>query len=320
MATSAVIPAGQNQRLEIDFLIAGAGIAGASLASFLADYGLTGFAISAANGTARQPRAHITNQGALDALRDIGLIEECERLGYSGRYLSNYWWSDSMAGEEYGRVYSWGYDPKRSDEYAAASPNKHLELSQLKLEPMLVKFATDQGFKIRFDTELLRFEEAKDGKVRCLLKDKITGSEYEVVTKYLFGADGGRSVVAKQLKLEFDSKSPGGFAWNLVVKADLAHLMKSRPGNLHWTLRWETSKYFVCWRMVEPYDRWLVSLMAEPGADKESDQQYFLEVIKDTLGDDSVNVEILDVASWAVNETVAKTYSRGNMLVVDSDA
>lgn len=316
MATSTVIPVGETQPLETDFLIAGAGVTGASLASFLADYGLTGLAISAVNGTAKQPRAHITNQGALDALRDIGLIEECERLGYSGRYLSSYRWSDSMAGEEYGRVYSWGYDPKRSGEYAAASPNRHLELNQIKLEPMLVKFATDRGFTVRFDTELLRFGETEDGKIRCLLKDKISGAGYEVFTKYLFGADGGRSIVAKQLKLEFDSKSPGRFAWNLVVKADLAHLMKSRPGNLHWTLRWETSKYMVCWRMVQPYDRWLVSVMAEPGAEREPSQGYFFEVIKDTLGDDSVEIEILDVASWTINETVAKIYSRGNMSVV----
>jgi 2-polyprenyl-6-methoxyphenol hydroxylase-like FAD-dependent oxidoreductase len=248
MATSTVIPVGQTQAFETDFLIAGVGVAGASLASFLADYGLTGLATSAANGTAKQPRAHITNLGALDALRDIGLIEECERLGYSSRYLSNYRWSDSMAGEEYGRVYSWGYDPKRSGEYAAASPNRHLELNQIKLEPMLVKFATDRGFTVRFDTELLRFEETEDGKIRCLLKDKISGAGYDVLTKYLFGADGGRSIVAKQLKLEFDSKSPGGFAWNLVVKADLAHLMKSRPGNLHWTLRWRPVN---TWRVGE---------------------------------------------------------------------
>lgn len=307
----------QDEALETDFLIAGAGVAGGSLACFLADYGFKGLVISAAQGPARQPRAHITNQGALDALRDIGLSEECARHAYSGRYLSNYRWSESMAGEEYGRVWSWGYDPKRMGEYAAASPNKHLEFPQSKLEPMLVKFATDRAFTVRFDTELLRFEELKQDKIRCFLKDKITGVEYQVLTKYLFGADGGRSVVAKQLKLDFDSKSPGGFAWNLIVKGDLAHLMKSRPGNLHWTLRVDISQYMACWRLVEAWDKWLVAILPSPSADPlEPTQENFMKILKDTLGDDSVDMEIIDVGGWQINEVIAKKYSRGNMSVL----
>lgn len=64
--------------VETTFLIVGAGPAGASLASFLASYQLSGIVISAAPGTAKEPRAHITNAAALECLRDIGLEEEAK--------------------------------------------------------------------------------------------------------------------------------------------------------------------------------------------------------------------------------------------------
>ncbi|GAB1202517.1 hypothetical protein APSETT445_001134 [Aspergillus pseudonomiae] len=48
-----------------EFLIVGAGPAGAALACFLGSHGLKGIMISSAPGTANTPRAHITNMAAL---------------------------------------------------------------------------------------------------------------------------------------------------------------------------------------------------------------------------------------------------------------
>lgn len=70
--------------VETDLLVVGAGPAGASLSSFLARYGLNGIMISSAPGTADTPRAHLVNLSALDAMRDIGLQDECYRLGKQG--------------------------------------------------------------------------------------------------------------------------------------------------------------------------------------------------------------------------------------------
>lgn len=70
--------------IQTSFLIVGAGPAGASLASFLASYGLKGIVVSAAAGTAKEPRAHITNAAALECLRDIGLEEEAKKNATPG--------------------------------------------------------------------------------------------------------------------------------------------------------------------------------------------------------------------------------------------
>lgn len=79
--------------IETPFLIIGAGPAGASLACFLASYGLKGIVVAAAPGTAKEPRAHITNPAALECLRDIGLEEEAVRNGTSGECMVHTrWW------------------------------------------------------------------------------------------------------------------------------------------------------------------------------------------------------------------------------------
>lgn len=75
------------QPIETTYLIVGAGPAGASLAAFLSSHGETGIMISASPGTAKEPRAHITNAAALECLRDIGLEQECRRNATPGENM-----------------------------------------------------------------------------------------------------------------------------------------------------------------------------------------------------------------------------------------
>lgn len=103
--------------IETDLLVVGTGPAGGSLGCSLARYGLKGIMISAAPGTADTPRAHITNTAALECLRDIGLEEDCLKLGNRDIITTHYRWCESMAGKEYARIYAWGNDPVRKGDY-----------------------------------------------------------------------------------------------------------------------------------------------------------------------------------------------------------
>ena len=67
--------------------------------------------ISHAPGTANTPRAHLLNMAGMECLRDVGLEDECLRLGNGGDALSSIRWCRSMVGEEYGRIHSWGHGP-----------------------------------------------------------------------------------------------------------------------------------------------------------------------------------------------------------------
>lgn len=308
--------------ISTDFLIVGSGPAGASLACFLARQNLSGLLISAANGPAKEPRAHITNCAALECLRDLdpSVYEQCLRLGNHGDPIKHYRWCETMAGVEYGRNHSWG-SGSRSGEYEAVSPCRYIDLPQSLMEPVLLKWAISLGWKVRFDTKLLGFidegESTKnDKKIVAHVVDMVSGMEYSVRTKYLFGADGGRSTVAKILDLPFTVIPGGGFAWNVLVRTDLTHLMQNRAGNLHVVLRLEKDLPFIgCVRMIEPWTKWMFVFLPN-GADAPNPERSFeewTEIVLDLIGDKSVTAEVENVSGWRINETSADQLSKGNV-------
>ncbi|KAL3459474.1 FAD binding domain-containing protein [Aspergillus heterothallicus] len=309
--------------VETEFLIVGAGPAGASLACFLSSYGLKGIMISAAPSTANTPRAHITNMAALECLRDIGLDRDIYKLACDGEHhMLHTRWCHSMAGEEYARVYSWGNDPSRKGEYEKASPCVPVDLPQTLLEPLLVRHATWNGFTTRFNTTLISFTTSgdKSGKtnVTATIRDNLSGTQYQIQTRYLFGADGARSQVVKQLNLPLAVKPGQGLAINVLVKADLSHLMENRKGNLHWVMQPDREHPDFGWmgivRMVNPWDEWMFILFPSPGYDPKSSpsNEEYLQRVKEFIGDDTA-AEIINISKWYINEIVAEKYSEGSI-------
>jgi len=49
------------------------------------------------------------------------------------------------------------------------------------------------------------------------------------------------------------------------------------------------------------------------GVEFKTSQKEYLQRVKETVGDDSIPVEILGVSKWYINEIVAESYSQGNM-------
>lgn len=308
--------------IETQFLIVGAGPAGASLACFLAEYGLTGIVVVKAPGVAKEPRAHITNPGALECMRDIGLEGECLRNATPGNCMQHTRWCRTMAGEEWARIHSWGNQPDRRGEYDAMSPCKHVDLPQTLFEPILVTRAVNKGWKVRFDSAWVKYErDSPDGLITSTIEDMITGRTYRIRSKYLFGCDGGQSRVMKQLDIPLKRDPGQGLAINILVKADLSKLVTNRTGNLHWVFTpdieyplWGWSMLF---RMVKAWDEWMLITIPHPSFDdfkiRPSDEEY-LKRARQCLGDDSIDIEILDASKWYINEIVAERYSDGNIL------
>ncbi|GJN74012.1 hypothetical protein PLIIFM63780_008083 [Purpureocillium lilacinum] len=239
---------------------------------------------------------------AIECLRDIGLEQEVRAVASHGHAMIHTRWCHSMAGEEYARLYSWGNDPRRKGDYELASPCEPVDIPQTLLEPILIRYATTHGFKARF----------------TVLRDDISKLEFKIRTRYLFGADGAQSCVVKQLNLPLDHKPGQGLAINVLVKADLSHLVDSRKGNLHWVMQPDREHPEFGWmglvRMVKPWHEWMFILLPNRDADvgmKPASHEY-LKRVKDFIGDDTP-AEILNVSKWFINETVAEQYSKGNM-------
>lgn len=316
-----VSPPSKEGVTETPYLIVGAGPAGSALASFLASHGLTGLMISSAPGTAKEPRAHITNPAAIECLRDIGLEEEVIKNATPQSHMAHTRWCHSMAGVEFARIHSWGNQPERRGEYDAASPCRHVDLPQTLLEPILVKNATYHGWKVRFDTTFVKFErEGEDGSITSTVTDNLSGLTYQIKSKYLFGCDGARSQVMRHLNIPLKKEPGQGLALNILVEADLEKHMKCRTGNLHWIMQPDKEHPPWAWatinRLVKAWHEWIFIIFPEPGFTdfkvRPSNEEY-MKRVREWIGDDSIPVKILDVSKWYINEIVAERYSDGNI-------
>jgi 2-polyprenyl-6-methoxyphenol hydroxylase-like FAD-dependent oxidoreductase len=290
--------------------------------------------------TAETPRAHITNMAAAgsypepqhwseqnitltlvsECLRDIDLEDDCRKVASPSSTMMHTRWSYSMAGEEYGRIYSWGNGPDPESKYKDASPCAPMDLPQTLLEPILVRKATMNGFICRFNTEFLSFKEnSENATVDVRVKDLIFQHVYTIRCKYLFGADGARSRIIDQLGLPLIKRPGGGLAWNVLVRADLSHLMPNRMGNLHWIYQHDIDHPEFAWigfpRMVKSWFEWVFIILPVPGykADFPPTQEQWMKRVKQMIGDDSVDVEILNISKWQINDVVAEQYSEGRV-------
>jgi 2,4-dichlorophenol 6-monooxygenase len=98
--------------------------------------------------------------------------------------MGNTTFCTSLAGEELGRVSSWGTDTARNADYQLQSPCTMLDAPQTITEPILMQAAQSRGAKVRFDTEYVSHVQDAEG-VTTLVRDRLTGAEYSIRSKYV---------------------------------------------------------------------------------------------------------------------------------------
>ncbi len=107
---------------------------------------------------------------------------------------------------------------------------------------------------------------------------------------------------------------------NVLLKADLTHLMEHRAGLLHWVMQLDkqdpNAEFLACIaRPVRPWDEWLLIFFPAPGFDprtKRFSNEEWAGRVKTVIGDDTP-VTIQRVSTWLVNETFAESYGKGNV-------
>jgi 2-polyprenyl-6-methoxyphenol hydroxylase-like FAD-dependent oxidoreductase len=307
--------------IETTFLIIGGGPAGASLACFLAAHHFTGILIDTDSGTTRIPKAHITNPASLECLRSIGLEEEAKKSGMPLESMENYRWGHDMAGEEYARVRMFGHHPEQKGHYSDVSPCTTIDLPQTLLEPILIKRAIAAGWTVRYDSMFVKFDrESPTSRITSTILDKFTGQTYQISSKYLFGCEGARSPIMRQLDIPLLRQPSQGLAFNIIVNIDLSKHVETCMGNLHWCLTPEIEHppwgFAAVVRAVKPWNQWMFVVLPQPGYDDFKTVPTHEEIIprlRQWIGDDSLPFEIVNVSKWLINEIVAERYSDGNI-------
>ena len=190
---------------------------------------------------------------------------------------------------------------------------------QTLLEPILVRFATQNGFHCRFDAKFLSFvQDQKSGLVTSTVLDNVTGDKLRIQSKYLAGADGGKSEVVRQLDLPLADIPGGGLATNVIVEADMTHIVQHSRGLLHGVVQPDRENPDFAWagiaRMLKPWHEWLFGFFPAPGIlEIKATEEDWRRRVREFIGDDSVEVEIKSISHWRINECFANEFSRGNV-------
>ena len=302
--------------VETDVLIVGSGPAGSAAALFLATLGVPTIMITKYRWTANTPRAHITNQRAMEIFRDLGIEDQVLAEATPHHLIGDTVFCTSIAGEEIGRIHTWGTGAAREGDYRLASPCQIVDIPQTYLEPILVKNATMRGAQSRFSTEYLSHTQDADG-VDVLVRDRLTGTTYTIRAKYLIGADGARSKVAADIALPFEGAMDIAGSMNITFKADISAYCEHRPSVLYWVVQPGSNVGGIgagLVRMVRPWNEWLIvwgyDINDEPPV---VDDAAATQIVRSLLGLPDLAVEITGASLWGNNEMYATHLQSGRV-------
>jgi len=301
---------------DTDVLVVGLGPMGATTALALATYGVRVLAISKWNWVANRPRAHITNQRAIEILRDLGVEEDAKKYATPWDQMGDTLFTTSFAGPEVARLRTWGTGDERFGDYLRGSPCPYLDIPQPFMELVLVNHAARRGAQIAFNTEYLSSEQDEDG-VTATLKDVISGTTFTRRARFLVGADGAKSRVAEHIGLPFVGEMARAGTVYAHFRADLSRYVAHRPSILYWIMNPAVGFGEIgmgLLRAVRPWYEWIAGWGFDISkGDPDLTPATALSKIRTMVGDSALDVDFISISPWYVNRAYATHYSVGRI-------
>jgi 2,4-dichlorophenol 6-monooxygenase len=225
----------------------------------------------------------------------------------------------SFAGLELSRASAWGAGIDRVADYRKASPSPMCNISQHRLEPIILEAATRHGADMRFNHELIDLAQDADG-VSARIVERPTGLERTIRCKYLIGADGGRSLVATKAGFAFDGRFNIGEAISVWLEADLTRFTRHRSGAIAFITPQASEIWMSIWPCVTPWTEWNPFFFRHGWAPGSTDEEVLQGYIREAIGDPAVPFRIKKISPWQVNHVVAKSYRYGRVFLAGDAA
>ncbi|CAN0624847.1 2,4-dichlorophenol 6-monooxygenase [Burkholderia multivorans] len=301
---------------DTDVLVVGSGPMGATTALALATCGVGVHMVSRSNWLADTPRAHITNQRAMEVYRDLDIEEETHRYATPWESMGDCMFTTSLAGEELVRLRSWGTGDARKGDYLQGSPCPLVDLIQPNIEPILFKNAAARGATFATNTEYLSHAQDAQG-VTVRLRDRLSGREYAMRARYLVGADGARSQIAEDIGLPITGEMGRAGTLYTIFNADLSRYVQHRPSILHWIVSPDASFGEIgmgLLRAIKPWTQWIAGWGFDISkGDPDQRDETVLQKIRVLVGDPDLEIDIVRKSVWYVNQSYATAYSSGRV-------
>ncbi len=314
---------------DVAVLIVGGGGAGLTASMLLAREGVEHLLVSALPTTSILPKAHVLNQRTMEILEDAGVAGAIAQRSTPAANMAATAFYAGLTGptEDYGRriarLEAWGAGGA-DESWSAASAWRQLNLPQIRLEPLMKAHAeTLSPGRIRFGHELTALEQDHEG-VSATVCDLETGTEYTVHSRYLIGADGGRTVPGL-IGVTHEGLGHVTETATMHVSADFSALVRDDDVLIRWLLCPQTGVVVVMVpmgpeRWGPTSEEWVIHInypVGDPRA--QSDEQVQADV-RASLGIPELPMEIRKITRWSVEAVMAERYSQGRVFLVGDGA
>jgi 2-polyprenyl-6-methoxyphenol hydroxylase-like FAD-dependent oxidoreductase len=305
---------------DVPVLIAGGSLVGLSTAVFLGHHGVPSLVLERHRGTAIHPRAALVNQRTMETYRAVGLEEEVEEAAarefvQNGAIVS----VDNLGGTEldwYFRFINEGVED--------LSPSARIFITQIGLEPILLRAAERLGAQVQYASEAVSVEQDAHG-VTVVVRPRDGGAERTVRARYLIAADGAHSPIRERLGIR--QLGHGSFSDSITIyfRADVRPLVGDR--NL--------SVVYVFGPRLQGFFRFSIDLQAgflvvNSTVDDEGTRSVrigedmsaptCIGYVREALGDPELPVEIENVQRWSASAEYVERMREGRIFIAGDAA
>ena len=302
-------------------LIAGGGPVGLAAALELARHDVRSLLLERHDSTTWHPKARNLNTRTMEITRGWGPVvhDGLTAVNLPTGWTSQIIYTRTLAGAELGRMPTRGF----AGSGRRVSPEVPLLSSQDVFEPILRQGAEATGLaELRFGHEVEHVDRGMadgDDRVIVTVKELETGRRYQVGAEYLIAADGAASSIRSQLGIELDGPTGIGHFVNVYFKVDLDSFVAHRPAILYFVADPAARGVF---QPLDARGRWLCQINYDgtKGAFEGYTPERCIEWIRTAVGDPACAPEILAVATWSMNATVARRLVSGRVILAGDAA
>lgn len=304
----------------VPVLIVGGGIVGLSASLFLSRQGIASLLVERHRGTSIHPRARGVNTRTMELYRELGL-EEAIRV--AGAELS------PSFGLYQARTLKEVIEPlpRRTGPHGFAgtalldelSPTAGNRVTQDLLEPVLLAEARKRGGDLRFNTELVSFEQDASG-VSAVMLERASGVQSTVRADYMLAADGAGSRVRDELDVTVSGRGSLGHLLNILFLADLREFVRDREFSICVIERPELRGLFTS---INNRDRWVFHLAYDPGKGEKPEDfppERCKDLLRMALGMPEIEIEIKSILPWECAARVVDGFQQGRVFLAGDAA
>lgn len=305
--------------LEVDVIVVGAGLGGASTAMFLAAQGINVLLVERHRSTSIYPKAIGQNPRTMELLRAGGVLEAIlaakDAKGADGDFTVRI--AETVGGKVF-HTFTENFG-ELTVSTQTCSPLPWALVGQDQLEPILLEEAQNRGAMLRFYTEMESFEQDDSG-VTVTIVDRGSGVRAKVRGSYLVGADGPHSGIRESLGITRSGVGTLANFIGVIFDADLSDIMPPNSNGLYYLQHPEFTGTF------GPTDRWdrhTFFVRYDPAAGESADDfshKRCVELIRIAVGAPKLNPELLDIQAWEMTALVSDTWVDGRVLLVGDAA